>query len=289
MPISNHQLTHQQLIDLNALARRCKWHDRNTVPLYNSTLKQRRSLPCNLLYYHNQQLVGFLSVFFFYENAAEIVLMVDPAWRRQHIAARLIAVIMPVIHTRNLELVRCPSPKDLNTDWLPTRGFCYQNTECHMQWKGAHPTEAREPNYTISQATDKDISTLVDINATCFSSEKTGMDARFHQLLHDESYNLFIIHYNNQPIGKAHAHQEDFQVQLSDIAILPSFQRRGFGQALVSHCIRHIVSTSSLPICLDVEFVNQSALKLYEKLGFKIVNAWDFWAIPCTALSLPTK
>lgn len=285
MPTSNHQLTHEQFIDLQALVARCKQHDGNTIPIYSHLLLQRRSLPCNLLYYYQQQLVGFLSVFFFYDDACEIVLMVDPKVRRQHIASRLIAMILPVIQARGVEKIVFSTPGQLNNAWYSAKGFSYQKTEYQMQWRGANPVKVHNPSLCFSEAVDDDIAFLVDINEQCFPEENNGMEGRFHHLIHDDNYTLLVIRDKGQPVGKAHLLQDDVQVQLSDIAILPAFQGRGLGQALVAQCIYHVAATSALPVCLDVESNNQHALRLYQKLGFSILNSWDFWVISIEILN----
>src|SRR3989338_4450414 len=105
MLICNHQLTLDELTQLRALAARCQQVDGYCIPLYSNLLLKRRNLPCNLLCYHQQQLIGFLSVFFFYDDGCELTLMVDPAWRRQGVAARLMATLMPVIETSGVSLL----------------------------------------------------------------------------------------------------------------------------------------------------------------------------------------
>lgn len=280
MPSNNYQLTHEQLTQLMGLANRCKQQDGNTVPIYSDLLLRRRNLPSNLLYYQKQQLIGFLSVFFFYDDACEVILMVDPHWRRQHIAKQLISTIMPVIHTRGLSQIFFASPKGLNDAWLKQQGFVYRNSEIQMQWNTScnmKPPPSEVSFYQPSK--DEEIPTLVNIDMACFNTEKTEMENRFHRLLRDDTYQLFIICYKNEPIGKAHLHREEGQFQLSDIAILPHVQGKGFGQALVEHCIQYAKTINALPLRLCVESTNQTALNLYQKLGFETMNAWDFWII----------
>lgn len=281
MPISTHQLDDEQFTQLNALAKRCQNHDGNTIPVYTNQLLQRRNLPCNLLYYHQQQLIGFLSVFFFYDDACELTLMVDPAWRKQRIATRLISTILPVLTSRELDHLFFPSPQGLNNTWLIARGFSYHHSELQMQWKNTRTVKFNHPELSFSQSiSDNDIPTLVAINMACFDTEKSTLEDRFYRLLRDETYQLFMIKLNDQPIGKAHLHRESGQVQLSDVAILPDYQGRGFGKELVAHCIQSAPQT--LPLRLCVESTNQAALNLYQRIGFKTVNAWDFWVIPMT-------
>ncbi len=281
MPLSTHQLTIDQLADVNALAERCRLHDGNTIPVYSNLLLHYRNLPCNLLFYHRQQLIGFLSLFFFYEDGCELVLMVDPAWRRQHIATQLISTILPVIHSRGLHDVLCPVPQGLNDSWIPERGFTYHNGEVQMQWKGLRPSLVIDPTFTFLTAVeDVYITALVELDTACFHTDEQEMRSRFSRLLADESYHLCLMKKDDEVVGKAHLHIETQQVLLSDIAILPRYQGQGFGQALVAYCIHWSRTLSPLPLRLDVESNNQNALHIYQKLGFQTTNTYDFWKIP---------
>lgn len=280
MIISNHQLTAEHFDQLDALALRCRRQDGSSIPIYSHSLAQQRHLPCNVLYYHHRQLVGFLSVFFFYDNACEWTLMVDPAFRRRHIAAQLIATILPVIESKMVEHVICPSPKGQNDAWLSARGFVYQNSEMRMQWNRSTLPLNQSADLTFCQATDEVlIPELVGIDVACFHSEKREVELTYMRLIHDETYTLWIVCKNHQVIGKAHVHREISQVVISDIAILPDYQGHGYGQALVAYCLDDIRSTTTLPLCLDVDADNLNAVHIYEKLGFKSMNTCDRWMI----------
>ena len=279
MPISTHQLNDEQLTQLNALAKRCQQHDGNTIPIYTNQLLQRRNLPCNLLYYHQQQLIGFLSIFFFYDDACELTLIVDPAWRRQRIASRLLSTILPVLTSRELNHIFFLSPSGLNDHWLTDRGCSLHHSELQMQWKNTGTVKLNHPELSFCQSTsDADIPALVAIDLACFDNEKDVLENRFYRLLRDETYQLFILKLNDQIIGKAHLHREPGQIQLSDVAILPDYQGRGFGRELVSYCIQS--APKKLPLRLCVESMNETALHLYQKMGFKTINTWDFWMLP---------
>lgn len=286
MIISNHQLTSDHFDQLNALLHRCQQHDGDTIPIYTNPLLQYRNLPCNVLYYHQHQLVGFLSVFFFYDNACELTVMVDPAFRRRHLASQLVAMIVPVIQSRCLLHVICPSPKGLNDEWLSAQGFFYQNSEVRMQWSGSKSAACHHADLLFRQVTGTDdIPLLVEMDMACFHSEKRDVESTYVRLLGDKTYTLLVVSHDQQMIGKAHLHREPHQMVLSDIAILPAHQGHGYGQALVAYCINHVRTTSDLPLRLDVEADNLNAVHIYSKLGFKPINTYDRWLTAAPTLA----
>ena len=276
----HHQLDQKQMLDLDALCIDCKNTDKNIVAIYKHLLSQNRLFPCNLLYYQEEKLVGFLSTFFFYEDACEIAIMVAPAWRRQGIATYMLNDILPRIDSQQIKKLIFSVPAELNNHRLPLQGFCYQSSEYQMLRQLPDPLLITNKELLVRPAVLADIPTLCVIDATCFTTPQPNMARRLEQLLHDSSYTLFVAEKEGEIIGKAHISWQQDSARLTDIAILPLFQRFGCGSALIAHCINYCLTTNHANIHLDVEVNNQDALRLYLRLGFIVDNAYDFWSIP---------
>lgn len=286
MLTQNHQLTSQQLIELDHLCEDCKSKDGNIVAIYKHYLSQNRPRLCNMLYYHKKTLVGFLSTFFFFEDACEITVMVKPDFRRQGIATRMIKKILPLIRTENIHALNFSTPHDLNNDWLSLNGFRYLHSEYQMQLSLHYPLSIANPSLSIRLATEKDLAIICAIDHACFNSPQPDLPIHIQNLLYEPNYKIFIAELEGIPIGKAHLDVQPESARLTDIAILPKFQKRGFGSTMLTHCINFSLTAKQSNLSLNVETKNQQALKIYTRLGFKINNAYDFWTIPIEVLRL---
>ncbi|MCX7119079.1 MAG: GNAT family N-acetyltransferase [Legionellales bacterium] len=100
-----HQMSLKQLEDLEALMARCQKADLNTIPIYKHLIDKLHTLPCNILYYDNEKLIGYLRSFFFYTNACEIALMVDPSSRRRGIARAMLKEIIPMLQMEQIQSI----------------------------------------------------------------------------------------------------------------------------------------------------------------------------------------
>ena len=80
-----------------------------------------------------------------------------------------------------------------------------------------------------------------------------------------------IIEMDGQDAGVVVVEQRDQEVYLSLIEILPAFQGRGTGTAIVQEIIRD-AHHAGLPVSLHVFKSNIPARKLYERLGFTVVQ-----------------
>ena len=98
--------------------------------------------------------------------------------------------------------------------------------------------------------------------------------------MNNPDYHLFIAEIEDQIIGKAHIRREKEVAYLSDIAILPDFQKQGFGSELLTKMINEALQLGARELLLDVATHNTSnAVNLYLRHGFKILLQHDFWSI----------
>lgn len=274
-----HKLNAKKLSLLNKLCADCRRHDGNLIPFYPHLLSQHRSTACNILCYQREQLIGFLSIFFFYQDACEIVLMVSPHYRRRGLATRLLKRAFLLLKNHPVKTVIFPSPTQINDAWLHQHGFYYQISEYEMQCTHRDRISLEQERLEICDATENDIPILCDIDNACFPLQSPYPSLRFQEILCDPQYKVLIAFKDGLPIGKAHIATRQHQNFLSDIAILPTYQGQGYGGFLLGYCINACLNLNSLPIKLTVETTNQQALTLYSRQGFKVTNAYDYWAI----------
>ncbi len=282
--ISNHQLNNEQLTDLDALCAACKQTDGNAIPLYQHLLCQQRTKASNILVYQQQQLVGFLSVYFFYEEACEIALLIHPDHRRQGIALQMLKEVLPLIRAEHITtLIFSASHYRENASLLATN-FRYKFSEYAMKRDDNLPLVVENSELVVHLAQDEDLSDLCTIDRSCFPKQVATTSARFHALINDANYSIFVASHQHRLIGKAHIAWQENGARIVDVAILPSMQRQGYGRALLAHCINYAVAKHKYNLNLDVETSNQSALNLYLDLGFSVHNACDYWTISVETL-----
>lgn len=280
-PFLGHMTAHDhlddlQLLEVDTLLKQCAVADGNTIPIYPHLLKKQRAPSSILLYHQDEQLIGFLSVYFFYESGCELALMVSPQYRLKGIGRALLQTIIPILKAQDIRQIYF-STSIARTEWLLAKGLRYDYSEYAMHWFPDTPLLPPQPGLQIRIAHHADIVDLNAIDAVCFPEQAHDMSQRFEKLLTQKEYQIFIVEYQSQLIGKAHLFWDGDKVQLLDIAILPAFQHQGFGGALITHCLQHGVIHGCALVSLSVMSSNQKALDLYKKLGFSMVNTCDYF------------
>ncbi len=282
---TTNQLNEKQLQELEQLTKLCKKHDGSIPNLYLHLLAQPRTLPTIVLVYHKEQLIGFLSIYFFYEDAVEVALLIHPEARRKKIAQHLLHQILPLVREYNYTKLIFSSPARLNDRWLSNLGFSYRHSEYYMERNDLNPLLGHPKQLSYRTATTEDIPQLCELDEACFHKTYAELEPRFQHILGERNYQIILAFAQHQLIGKAHLRWQKHGATLSDIAVLPEMQGQGLGTALITHCINHALSEGKPHLNLDVETHNQKALNLYTRLGFLTQNACDYWGIEITKLS----
>lgn len=279
MLIQLQKISKQQHSDLKILHAQCKQSDGNSVPIYDYLLEEDRVLPSTFLYYQQDQLVGFLSAFFFYDNACEISLMVAPNHRRKGIAGELLRALLPLMESQEMDTLIFSMLPGADVARLNQPGFQYSSSEYQMLRNDPQPINGDMHGLGIRSAQEEDIPALCLLDFLCFPDQRNNMEKRFRDILHDPQFSIFVAELNGSVIGKAHINWHEQNARLTDIAIKPDLQGKGLGTSLMIYCINHAVKAGQVNLLLDVETSNQNALRLYTNLGFFSVNSCDFWAI----------
>lgn len=273
------QLSEPQYQQVLALAQRCKAQDGGVPILYPHLLQQYRNQDNTWLYQEAGQCFGFLSVYFFYDNACEITVMIDPKHRQQGHAHQLLSRISLRLQQRGIQtLIFTIGTQSPHAPWLKNKGLSYRASEYHMQREGYDPKLVGARKLHIRAAQPEDIDALCNIDAQCFSA-RPEMAARLSVLIHDAQYFIAVAEFDNTIIGKAHIYWKGSAAMLSDIAILPNFQGQGLGSELLASLISKCLKEGYSRQILDVETQNAHALKLYQQYGFATFDAHDYWDI----------
>lgn len=98
-----------------------------------------------------------------------------------------------------------------------------------------------------------------------FDLQRREYDSRFP----DASYNVVLV--DQHPAGRIWVGSDDEQVRLLDIALLPEFQNRGVGTALLRRLMDEAVKSGK--VLRHMVFVlNNDAHRFYERLGFTVIE-----------------
>ncbi len=98
-----------------------------------------------------------------------------------------------------------------------------------------------------------------------FDLQRREYDARFP----DARYQLIVI--DGETAGRIWTGEDDEQIRLLDIALLPQFQKRGAGTILLKRLMAEAAEAGKM-LRHMVFVLNNDAHRFYERLGFVIIE-----------------
>jgi len=96
--------------------------------------------------------------------------------------------------------------------------------------------------------------------------------SRFNEICSPAEFQ--IIQFQGKDIGVQQIHENQASIEIGIIEILPEYQNREIGTNLIGNIIHEATMKKKL-VCLQVFKVNVKALKLYQRLGFKVIRETD--------------
>jgi len=157
------------------------------------------------------------------------------------------------------------------------------------------PETSLPDGFEFSPAREEDSREAWDVIKAAFSDHFGGFDGSedgYRQFLSDPNRdirNWVLVRHERRIVGEAlnrirHAENEALGIRrgwVIAVAVLPEFQRRGIGRAIVAQSLRQFRDAGLTSARLGVDAENaHGALRLYESLGFSVVERGRIYRKP---------
>ena len=137
----------------------------------------------------------------------------------------------------------------------------------------------RVGDYVIRHCEEKDLASVIDINMITLPEHYS--DYFFESILRELPEAFIIAEINDKIIGyimcKIEFGFSNFRKlgfvkkgHVVSVAVLPEHRGKGLGKALMLEGINGVMHRKSDEIYLEVRMSNESAIKMYQKIGFQI-------------------
>ncbi|WP_163215900.1 GNAT family N-acetyltransferase [Clostridium thermarum] len=118
-------------------------------------------------------------------------------------------------------------------------------------------------------------------NSVFFNFERQPLTIQ--DILADEMQDYYVndwcifIKYNNDYAGYGQIIMHNFTPLIVNFGIKKEYQRRGFGQLLLTHLLNILIDCGYNEVKIKVNADNTPAYELYKKCGFKLFDQYKTW------------
>ncbi len=272
----------EDLRAIEELATACVAVDGGRLKLEYGILQSRPPEQVNdFLWIAERDLIGFLGIYGYRSDQAEICGMVHPSARRRGIFSRL-------FEAATAELVRRGAPEALLVvDRLYESGSCFarsvggtvEHSEHRMILRREPANVVAGPLVTIRAAELADARFVFACLAEAFGLPAEHVEEEELKALARRSPGTLVIEYGNEPVGTVRVDREPGTAGIYGFAVVPKYQGRGIGRQVLSTLARDLGAEGVAEVGLEVSVTNDAALRLYLSCGFDVIGTEDYYAV----------
>lgn len=231
-------------IECESVAKICNQYDHAENSCFFEDDFEYNHLPCLFYARHKEQIIGFISIYIYDEQNAEMCCFVLPQYRRLHVFHHLFEKVNTIYCHCNL-FINLNKPDKRSSKILSRFDFHYFSTEYQLELKEL----VKKNNAPAEQV---------------FSFEKDTDNT-------DEGAVEFQFFYQQNHVGHCNAFYMEHSICIHDVEIFEPYRNKGFGYQCM-YLLFNQPFMAHKPIVLHVTKENTAACHLYQKLGFQITR-----------------
>jgi len=234
----------------------------------------------DFLYYADDTLVGYLTVYPWGTQEKELTGMVHPNYRRRGIFRSLLAAAKDEWLDKGVQkfILISEHASRSGLAFLEAIGAHHDFSEHEMVLGIFRERQSFNERVHTRKANTSDFAALVSILATDLGDEEKAK--RFVTRFFQEIKRPFYIGtLDEEPIGCLNLDETEKEIGIYGFVVRPEYRGRGYGRQILEDVIRAIRTQTPKPIMLDVETDNTNAIGLYLSCGFEIRTTYDYYAL----------
>lgn len=274
------QLPPKLLRRLQQLVGACHQYDGYLTKFYWHSSENRSNKELSdFVYLFDNKPVGYMALYQFSEDEAEISSVVHPEFRRQGIFHRLWMEATLELIQRGVKRAMFIAHSDANAADICLKSLAarYYRSELRMVlYRSIHLTDAALPDMTLRPATDVDLSVMAKIDEATFGGNYQVLYDHLAMVLEEPKRQIFLAESQGKVVGKIHVLYES-EALMHDLSVAPEYQNQGYRKQIVINAANQILAMGYASVAIEVASDDFSLVRLYRSLGFKKVCSYKYW------------
>lgn len=282
------KINHQDYEDINNLQKLCLEKDNTTLKLeidyklsINDKEKDVLDYINEFLYYHDNRLVGYISICDFGGDAIEVNGMVHPEYRRRRIFTSLFNLVKDEWKNRKPKkmLLLSDNKSISGLGFINFLGATHVHSEYEMFFNNDDRTLELSNNISFRKGTNTDFKEVKRQNSIYFNSEYDKDDTLISPEEAMEALDTYIANIDNEIIGKVRLEVNNGIGGIYGLGVLPEYRGKGYGRDILIWSIKKLKEMGTKEVMLQVSVSNENALHLYKSTGFEIRSKMDYFEL----------
>jgi ribosomal protein S18 acetylase RimI-like enzyme len=258
----------------------CKDQDNLKGSIFvDTTMNFNQEMNSIFLMYDGNQLISLLTMFVPTQHEAEITALTLPSHRgKGYFKELLFKAVEELINYEIPEVLFVLESQSITGKHVITHFAAqYDFTEYSMRLDDRKYVPLASNRLKYLNPSEEDLKRLIDTSMRIFEDsyeDAQGMIVNSFQSVTRDQY-LGIL--NDEIIGMGSSSFDGDEVSIFGFGITPEFRSKGYGFDLLHLIVEHLRQSGIREIVIEVDSNNTRAFNLYQKFGFQIETAFDYY------------
>lgn len=272
------------LIPLYELQKRFIHSNGYSAKIYWHMLTQRfrdKDNQYDYLTYSNNRLIASLHIYLFIDSV-QISIIVEPQVSAINIINKMLLKALNQIPPEEAKkcILICNNKDKLSNNRYTLWGGHLKFSIKELQAPRLLPEYQNDLLLAIENASIDDIEIILEISATCFNNPFHDQlrQKYLNDLNNNQRHVAIARNAENEIIGKLHVREDENQIVIHEVCILPKYQKQGYGQCLMLQWLQQNASRyEDKPLIVEVLSDNDAAIALYRACGFHENDSFNYY------------
>jgi ribosomal protein S18 acetylase RimI-like enzyme len=231
------------------------------------------------LMYDANKLISVLTMFVPTQHEAEITALTLPSQRGKGYFKELLSKAVE-------ELIRYEIPEVLfvlesqsitGKHVISHLAARYDFTEYSMRLDDRKYVPLASNRLKYRKPGEEDLQRLIDTSMRIFEDSYEDTQGRIVNILQSVTRDQYLGILNDEIIGMGSSSCDGDEVSIFGFGITPEFRSKGYGYDLLHLIVEHLRQSGIREIVIEVDSNNTHAFQLYQKFGFQIETAVEYY------------
>lgn len=276
------RLTEDIIRQIRAVEAVCQAHDHLQGTMFlDTSLNFDPNMKTLFLLYKEDTLVSVLALFVPSKTEAEVSAYTLPDRRRKGYFKELLDAArteMVKFGVPDLLFV-CESNSEDGKKAIEAMPVDYDFSEYLLRYCGSLE-DAKDDllaKVKLYEAKEKDLEDLVWLSREIFNNNPNDARRLIANAIESKSRIQYIAKLGDIPIGMGNAAMEADETSIFGFGVTPPFQGKGYGGTILRLILLDLKNRGRGKITLEVDSTNDKAYRLYQKCGFQMETAFDYF------------
>jgi len=266
--------------EVHYLEQICKKRDNLKGSIFvDTTMNYNQDMNSIFLMYDGNQLISMLTMFVPTQNEAEITALTLPSHRGNGYFKELLSkAVQELMKYEIPEVLFVLESQSITGKHVITHlAAQYDFTEYSLRLDERKYVPLASNRLKYLHPSEEDLERLIETSMSIFEDNYEDTQGIIVNVFKSNTRDQYLGVLNDEVVGMGSSSRDGDEVSIFGFGITPKFRSKGYGYDLLHLIVEQVRQSGIRKIVIEVDSNNTHAFNLYQKFGFQIETAFEYY------------